>query len=116
VNGYDSINITKLDCLTGLKEIKICISYRNADMSEVRLPRGYFPAQLRDLEKIVPEYETLEGWTEDISRCKTFKAMPVNAQKYCLRIQELLGIPVSWIGVGQDRLDMLKVDIQNYKI
>jgi len=111
VNGYDSINITKLDVLTGLKTIRIAIAYRNKQMTEVRLPRGYFPSHLEDLKEVVCEYETLEGWTEDISKCTTWEGLPVNAKKYCLRMQELLGIPVSWVGVGPDRSSMLKVNV-----
>lgn len=110
VNGFDSLNITKLDVLTGLKTIRIAISYRNQEMSEVRLPRGYFPSHLEDLEKVVCEYETLEGWSEDIAACRKWRDLPPNAQRYILRIQELIGVPVSWVGVGPDRLDMLHVD------
>lgn len=111
VNGFDSINITKLDVLTGLKRIRIAISYRNKLMSEVRLPRGYFPSHLDDLKEVVCEYETLEGWSEDISKCTDWDDLPVNAQRYVLRIQELLDVPVSWVGVGPDRESMLKVDV-----
>lgn len=110
VNGFDSINITKLDVLTGLKQLRIAIAYRNSRMTEVRLPCGYFPSHLEDLKEVVCEYETLEGWAEDISGCSSFKDLPSNAKKYVLRIQELLGIPVSWVGVGPDRESMLKVD------
>ncbi|CAJ1425385.1 unnamed protein product [Effrenium voratum] len=110
VNGFDSINLTKLDVLTGLKQIRIAIAYRNSRMTEVRLPCGYFPSHLEDLKDVVCEYETMEGWAEDISKCTSFKALPANAKKYVLRIQELLGIPISWVGVGPDRVSMLKVD------
>jgi adenylosuccinate synthase len=111
VNGFDSLNITKLDVLTGLKNIRIAIAYRNQRMTEVRLPRGYFPSHLEDLKEVVCEYETLPGWQEDISQCTSWEALPVNAKKYVLRIQELSDIPVSWVGVGPDRESMLKVNV-----
>jgi len=110
VNGFDSLNITKLDVLTGLKQIRVAISYRNAQMTEVRLPRGYFPSHLEDLGKVVCEYETLEGWSEDISKCRRWDELPEAARRYVIRIQELLGVPVSWVGVGPDRLDMVRVE------
>jgi len=109
VNGFDSINITKLDVLTGLKNIRICIAYRNKQMTEVRLPRGYFPSHLEDLKEVECEYETLEGWDTDISQCKCWDDLPSNAKKYVLRIQELIGVPVSWVGVGPARDDMFSV-------
>merc|ERR1712232_330199 len=111
VNGFDSINITKLDVLTGVKRIRIAISYRNKQMPEVRLPPGYFPSHLEDLKEVVCEYETLEGWSEDISRCTSWQELPANAKRYVLRVQELLDIPVSWVGVGPDRASMLKVNV-----
>lgn len=111
VNGFDSINITKLDVLTGIKRIRIAISYRNKQMTEVRLPRGYFPSHLEDLKELVCEYETVEGWSEDISKCTHWLQLPLNARRYVLRVQELLEIPVSWVGVGPDRSSMLRVPI-----
>lgn len=112
INGYDSLNITKLDILTGLKTIKIAIAYRNRRvMTEVRLPRGYFPSHLEDLKDVVVEYETVEGWTQDISKCTSWEQLPDNAKKYVMRIQELTEIPVSWVGVGPDRSSMLKVNV-----
>lgn len=111
VNGFDSLNITKLDVMTGLKNIRIAIAYRNTKMTEVRLPRGYFPSHLEDLKDVVCEYETVAGWSEDISKCTKWEDLPENAQKYVLRIQELLDIPVSWVGVGPDRCSMLKVNM-----
>jgi adenylosuccinate synthase len=111
VNGFDSLNITKLDVLTGLKNIRIAIAYRNTRMTEVRLPRGYFPSHLEDLKEVVCEYETVAGWEEDISKCTRWEDLPENARKYVLRIQELCDIPVSWVGVGPDRASMLKVNV-----
>jgi adenylosuccinate synthase len=111
INGFDSINITKLDVLTGLKQIRVAISYRNKQMTEVRLPRGYFPSHLEDLKEVVCEYETLEGWEQDISGCTRWEQLPANAKKYVLRVQELCNVPVSWVGVGPDRSSMLRVDV-----
>eukprot|EP00933_Yihiella_yeosuensis_P072450 TRINITY_DN80832_c0_g1_i1.p1 TRINITY_DN80832_c0_g1~~TRINITY_DN80832_c0_g1_i1.p1 ORF type:complete len:546 (-),score=106.88 TRINITY_DN80832_c0_g1_i1:228-1865(-) len=111
VNGFDSINLTKLDVLTGLKQIRIAIAYRNKQMTEVRLPSGYFPSHLEDLKEVVCEYETLEGWSEDISKCTSWHQLPENAKRYVLRVQELLSIPVSWVGVGPDRSSMFKVSV-----
>lgn len=80
-------------------------------MTEVRLPRGYFPSHLEDLKGLVCEYETLEGWSEDISRCMSWGQLPLNVRRYVLRVQQLLDIPVSWVGVGPDRASMLKVNV-----
>jgi len=110
VNGYDSISITKLDVLTGLKQIRVAVAYRNADMTEVRLPSGYFPSHLRDLQKVVCEYETLQGWSEDISGVRSFEELPAEAQRYVTRIEELVGVPVTSVGVGPDRADILIVN------
>lgn len=115
VNGFDSLNITKLDVLTGLKQIRVAIAYRNRRMTEVRLSSGYFPSHLDDLKEVVCEYETLQGWAEDISHCTSWEELPVNARKYVERIEELLGIPVSWVGVGPDRNSMLKVPKQRHE-
>jgi adenylosuccinate synthase len=112
VNGFDSLNMTKLDVLTGLKRIRIAIAYRNKRMTEVRLPQGYFPSHLDDLKDVVCEYETLEGWSEDISGCTSWEQLPINAKRYVLRVQELVGIPVSWVGVGPERASMLRVNVK----
>merc|ERR1740139_999555 len=93
LNGYNSLCITKLDVMTGLKHIRIAVAYRNSDMTEVRLPSGYFPSHLDDLAKIVCEYETMEGWQEDISKCRKFADLPKNAKRYIRRIEELVGVP-----------------------
>lgn len=115
INGFNSISITKLDVLTGLKQLRVAVAYRNADMTEVRLPSGYFPSHLNDLQKVVCEYETLDGWTEDISKCRNFTDLPREAQRYVLKVQELVGVPVSSVGVGPDRNDFFMLQPSDYE-
>jgi len=102
INGFTAINLTKLDVLTGLKEIKLGVAYKYEGKYLASMP-----ACLKSLSEAEVEYETLPGWTEDISKCQTFEELPENAQKYVLRVQELLGVPVRWIGVGANRLEQI---------
>jgi adenylosuccinate synthase len=102
INGFTSINLTKIDVLTGLSEVKLGKSYKY---------KGEYlscmPASLDVLSNVEVEYEILPGWSEDISHCKTFEELPQNCQKYVLRVQELLDIPIRWIGVGPNRADVI---------
>lgn len=98
VNGMTCIALMLLDVLTGFENVKICTGYQYGD--EVI---HNFPASLNVLGKCEPIYETLPGWTEDLSLCSTFEALPRNAQKYIERIESLTGIPVKIISVGPKR-------------
>lgn len=102
VNGFTELNLTKLDVLTGLEKVKIGVAYWHKGKK-----LDGMPSNLQLLEESVVEYEELDGWDEDISKCKTFEELPVNAQKYVLRLEELLGTHIKWIGVGQDRFDII---------
>mmetsp|Transcript_5282 Transcript_5282/g.11488 ORF Transcript_5282/g.11488 Transcript_5282/m.11488 type:complete len:582 (-) Transcript_5282:161-1906(-) len=102
INGFTSVNLTKLDVLTGLEEVKIGKAYRHDGKILTTMP-----ADLKTLSSVEVVYETLPGWTEDISTVNNFEELPVNAQKYVLRVQELLGVPIRWIGVGPNRLDVI---------
>mmetsp|Transcript_7997 Transcript_7997/g.17830 ORF Transcript_7997/g.17830 Transcript_7997/m.17830 type:complete len:520 (-) Transcript_7997:115-1674(-) len=102
INGFTSINLTKIDVLTGIPELKLGKAYKYKGQA---LPS--MPASLEVLSNVEVEYETLPGWTEDISTCKTFEELPENCQRYILRVQELLGIPIRWIGVGPNRHDVI---------
>ncbi|KAG0332639.1 hypothetical protein BG000_009858 [Podila horticola] len=104
INGYTSINITKLDILDQLDEIKIGVAYK----VDGKILEG-FPANLSLLERVEVVYETVPGWKTDISKCRTFEDLPVNAQSYIRRIEALCGVPVEWIGVGVDRNDMVVI-------
>jgi adenylosuccinate synthase len=100
LNGYTHLNLTKLDCLRGFSELKIGVAYVYGG---TKLPPGSMPADLKILSNVKVEYETLPGFEEDISKCKKFEELPENAQKYILRIEKLVGVPIRWIGVGADR-------------
>jgi adenylosuccinate synthase len=102
INGFTAINLTKLDVLTGLEEIKIGVAYKY----EGKYLKS-MPACLKSYSEAEVEYETLPGWKEDISNCKNFEDLPENAQKYVLRVQELLGVPIRWVGVGPGRLEQI---------
>ena len=101
INGFTAINITKLDVLTGCNTIKIAVRYKfNENVLDS------FPASCDILEKVEVEYLEMTGWTEDISYAKTISDLPDNAQKYVLKIEELLGCPVEFVGVGISRDQM----------
>ncbi|KAK1737826.1 adenylosuccinate synthetase [Skeletonema marinoi] len=102
INGFTALNVTKLDVLTGLAEVKIGRAYKHNGKI-----LNTMPSCLKTMSEIEVIYETLPGWTEDISQARNFDDLPVNAQRYVLRVQELLGVPVRWIGCGANRLDMI---------
>lgn len=98
INGLTCIALTKLDILTGFKEIKVCNSYQVGDATV-----EHFPSAIAKLAKVKPVYYTLPGWTEDISNVRKFEDLPINAQNYVKHIEEVTGIPVVLIGVGPER-------------
>ena len=98
INGVTDFVITKLDVLTGLDKVPVCVAY---DVDGVR--HDEMPVNQTDFHHAVPVYEELDGWWEDISSCRTFEELPVNAQRYVLRVEELIGARVSAIGVGPGR-------------
>lgn len=108
LNGFTAINLTKLDVLTGFKEIKIGTKY----MYEGKEIRG-MPASLGVYSGVVVEYETMPGWSEDISGAKTFAELPPNCRAYVLRLEALLGMPIRWIGVGAGRTHIIDREREN---
>jgi adenylosuccinate synthase len=98
INGVTDFVVTKLDVLTGLEEVPICVAY---DVDGVR--HNEMPVNQSDFHHAQPIYETLPGWWEDITGCRTFEELPTNAQAYVLRVEELIGARVSAIGVGPGR-------------
>jgi len=98
VNGLSSIVVTKLDCLSDLKNIKICTAYKID-----KLVTKEYPADLKLLEQAKPVYETMDGWCCDISGVTRFADLPPKAKKYIKRLEELTGVPISILSVGPDR-------------
>ena len=97
-NGLTSIAFMLLDVLTGFDKIKICTAYKMGDKIV-----NNFPASLEDLAKCEPVYETMPGWTEDITKVEKYEDLPENAKKYITRIEELIGVNVDLVSVGPNR-------------
>ena len=102
INGVTDYVVTKLDVLTGLETIPICVAY---DVGGTTIHD--MPVNQSDFHHAVPVYEQLPGWTEDVSSARTFDDLPTNAQAYVLRLEELLGARISVIGVGPGRDEVI---------
>jgi adenylosuccinate synthase len=98
VNGLTDIFLTKLDVLTGIERIPVCVAYEIEGQRITELPMTQ-----TDFHHAKPVYEELPGWTEDISGARSIEDLPANAQAYVHYLEELSGAPISAIGVGQDR-------------
>jgi adenylosuccinate synthase len=98
INGLTDIFLTKLDVLTGIKEIPVCVAY---DVDGVRMEE--IPVSQSDFHHAKPIYEIYPGWDEDITGAKKFEDLPKNAQDYVLALEKLSGTRISAIGVGPDR-------------
>ena len=98
LNGLTGLAITKLDVLSGLNPLKICVAY---DLAGERLTVP--PAALSSLEKCKPIYEEFPGWQEDITKARNLSDLPAAAQNYLKKIAELSGVPIQIVSVGPDR-------------
>ncbi len=98
LNGLTSLSLNKLDTLSGIDELKVCVAYE-CDGKRVE----HFPADIDELAKCKPIYESVKGWSEDISGAKKFEDLPENAQKYIKYVEKQIGCRISIIGVGPDR-------------
>ncbi|APH00289.1 adenylosuccinate synthetase [Janibacter indicus] len=103
INGVTDFVITKLDVLTGLERVPICVAY---EIDGERVEE--MPVNQSDVHHATPIYEYLDGWWEDITHCRTFEELPANAQAYVLRAEELIGARVSAIGVGPGRDEIIQ--------
>jgi len=103
VNGFTGLALTRLDILSGLDEVKVCVAYRLPDGSVIE----DYPCDVRSLEEATAVYETLPGWSGDISSARTWDELPETARAYCERISELLRVPIALISVGAERYDLV---------
>jgi len=98
INGVTDFFLTKLDVLSGLERIPVCVAY---DVDGVR--HDEIPMTQTEFHHAKPIYEELPGWQEDISSAKTFDDLPPNARAYVQALEEMTGAPISAIGVGPGR-------------
>ncbi|MCZ9309689.1 adenylosuccinate synthase [Corynebacterium uberis] len=98
VNGFTDLFLTKLDVLTGIGEIPICVAY---DVDGTRCDE--MPLTQSEFHHAQPIFETMPAWDEDITQAKTFEDLPEKAQAYVRRLEELSGARISYIGVGPGR-------------
>jgi adenylosuccinate synthase len=105
INGLDAIALTKLDVLDGLADVRICTGYRTAKglLTE-------FPADLRALSNSEPVYETLPGWRDPTRGATSFASLPIEAQRYIKRLEEVSGVPCAIISTGSDRNETIVRD------
>ena len=98
LSGVTELCLTKLDVLSGLKDIQVCVGYKlnGKDVT-------YVDVDSYGLDKVELVYKTIKGWKEDISKAKNFDDLPAEAKDYVKLIEEAVGVPVKWIGVGPER-------------
>jgi adenylosuccinate synthase len=104
INGITDFVLTKLDVLTGLTEIPVCVAY---EVDGVRFDE--MPVNQSDFHHATPIYESFPGWTEDISSARTFADLPANAQNYVHAIEKISGARFSAIGVGPARDEIIAI-------
>lgn len=102
LNGFTALNLTKLDVLDELESIQVAVAYK---LKGQKL--DHFPARLEDLAMVEVEYVTLPGWKQSLKEITSWEALPVNAQNYVKQLEEWVGCPIRWIGVGQRRDQLL---------
>lgn len=98
VNGLESLAVTKLDVLSGLESISLCVGY---ELDGQRLTE--LPTDGEDFGRVKPVYETLPGWPERLEGVRSFDALPDAARRYIAKIEEVAGLPVTCVSVGADR-------------
>ncbi|MBB1256742.1 adenylosuccinate synthase [Streptomyces alkaliterrae] len=105
VNGLTDFFLTKLDVLTGWERIPVCVAYEIDGKRVEELPYNQ-----SDFHHAKPIYEFLPGWSEDITKAKTFADLPKNAQGYVKALEEMSGAPISAIGVGPGRDETIQIN------
>jgi adenylosuccinate synthase len=97
VNGVTRLALTKLDVLSGEPELRVCVGYAGIDADD-------FPSSL---DGVVPVWETLPGWSEPLSGCRSLADLPAACRRYVDHLQALCGVPIELVSVGADRADTI---------
>ena len=98
LGGATELSVMLLDVLSGFDTVNICVAY---DLDGKRVE--YFPADVDDLARAKPIYETLPGWSEDITGVRKYEDLPENAKKYLERLSTIIGKPIKFVSVGPSR-------------
>ena len=98
INGIDTVAVTKLDVLRNFEKIKVCIGY---EINDKRIKS--FPSDVEKLNNVEPVYETLDGWMEDISGCKSYDGLPQKTKEYLEFISNHANIKIEIVSVGPKR-------------
>ncbi len=104
VNGFTGVAITRLDVLDVLPSLKICVAYK-LDGKTI----DNFPSSVTALERCQPIYEELDGWQADTTHAREYDELPLKAQQYIARLEELISCPVSLVCVGPEREQTIEV-------
>jgi adenylosuccinate synthase len=100
--GTTEIALTLLDVLSGLETLRICVGYKHNGAT-----LDYFRADMDTLAEVQPIYESLPGWKAEIGNCRRYEDLPIEARKYVQRIEALVGVKISMVSVGPERMQTL---------
>ena len=98
VNGLTGLVVTKLDVLSGIQKLKVCVAYQLGSKKIESLP-----SRVEDLMECKPIYQNFLGWNEEVSSIRKLNQLPSNTKKYLKAIEKKLGIPIVLTSVGADR-------------
>lgn len=104
VNGITDFFVTKLDVLSGLDKVPVCVAY---DVDGARCDE--LPMTQTEFHHAQPIYEYVDGWWEDVSAARSFGDLPAGAQRYLRALEEMIGAPVSAVGIGPRRDQTLQL-------
>ncbi len=102
INGVSACGMTKLDVLSGLPEVKVCVAYEYDGKRST-----HFQTNLRTLERMQPVYEVFPGWEDDISAARSWEELPENARRYIAAVEELIDTHIACVSVGPERSQIL---------
>ena len=103
INSVNKVVLTKLDILSGMKTIKVCVGYEINDKTYEYIPTGFE-------KEAKPIYESMDGWDQDVSQIRSYSELPDNARKYIEYIENFIGAQVMYVSVGKERDACIKVN------
>jgi len=103
INSVSGICLTKLDVLDGLKTIRICMGYQDAEGGVVER----FPVDAGDYDGLQPVYEDVPGWSESTVGAQSIDALPANARSYIAKLESAVGVPIDIVSTGPDRVETM---------